>query len=554
MAEYRIVEPNTSRIVEGFRDTGYSFDAAVADLIDNSIEAGASIINVVLALTAGNEVILSVQDDGHGMNVDDLENAMKYGAAEKSDVHRLGRFGLGLKTASTSFCRRLTVISRNAASATGSLFAATWDLDLISEKNEWLLEIGAANAQETDDFLEALEGLGGGSEHGTVVLWRKVDRVLRKKNGEEYKDPASALARRRESLEWHIRTVFQRFLDPRDIRARDVEIRVNGEPQDPWDPFCEAWPEVACEKDLTITIANDDEGIEDDVIFRAFILPKENQTSDVNGFKKASRVAALERQGFFVYRENRLVDEPGWINLWAAETHMSRLRIEVSFPATLDSAFGVGLKKSGLHLEPWLAEELKVIFTPIRREANNRSRAGNAGKVAIEDPGTGPTDRTIGSQRGGLETATVIEGPDGSIEMGNNHTGDGKRIVLRGPSGQPGEMRIDIVEGDEEVYVDIVDTLEDGVLWAPAFRSGPHGDTQVRINARHDWFTKAYLPIQENNLFCQSVNFLLFALAQAELNNTNPDLDEDFRQFRIEVSRNLRRLVSDMSDYDSEDS
>ena len=73
------------------------------------------------------------------------------------------------------------------------------------------------------------------------------------------------------------------------------------------------------------------------------------------------------------------------------------------------------------------------------------------------------------------------------------------------------------------------------------------------INVSHDWFKRAYMPLQENSVFCQSVEFLLFALAQAELNNTNSELDEDFRQFRIEVSRNLRKLVSDLPEYEPTD-
>ncbi len=554
MADLEVVPPNTARIVEGFRDTGYSFDAAIADLIDNSIEAGATEINVQLALNLDKEVLVSVADNGSGMDLNELRNAMRYGADEREDAHRLGRFGLGLKTASTSFCRRLTVLTRRPDSPDDVILAATWDLDLIAERGEWVLELGPADPEQVDEFLEALEALGDEHSHGTVVVWKKVDRLLQKKHGGEYKDLPAAMRRRQEDLKWHIRTVFQRFLSPTDSRVVNARVRLNGEALAGWDPFCEAFPEVSPVKTAQWHLKNAANGVDGEVSIRAFILPKPNETSDPKAFRLAARTAGNERQGFFVYREGRMIDKPGWLDIYGSETHLRSLRIEMNFPATLDSFFGVGLRKTGLHLDSGFVEVLNELVIPLRREANTLDRQGSARTAVEGEKGQRPSDRSIASQRSGLITAVVSESSDGEITLTNNQSDAGESFVLRKAGGESGaDFRVEITDDPNPIYVDIVENIEDGVLWAPAFRSGINGDTQVRVNAGHEWFRRSYLPHRENSVFVQSIDFLLFSLAQAELNNTDPDLDDEFRQFRVEVSRNLRKLVVDLPEYDEDD-
>ena len=118
------VPPDVARVSEGLRDTGYEFNTAVADIIDNSISAGATIVDVRMATDFMNNVVVSVGDDGCGMDRDGLINAMKYGSKKRDDPSSLGKFGLGLKTASTAFCRRLAVISRNSQG--GAPIRAAW--------------------------------------------------------------------------------------------------------------------------------------------------------------------------------------------------------------------------------------------------------------------------------------------------------------------------------------------------------------------------------------------------------------------------------------------
>lgn len=144
MSEVMELLPDPIRMAEGLRDTGYQFNTAVADVVDNSIAAEGSFVEIELMLDFRGNITLAIFDDGEGMDKPGLVNAMKYGSKPWPSAASLGKFGLGLKTASTAFCRKLVVISRNTAEA--PLHRATWDLDHIKEKNKWELIIDEPSA------------------------------------------------------------------------------------------------------------------------------------------------------------------------------------------------------------------------------------------------------------------------------------------------------------------------------------------------------------------------------------------------------------------------
>ena len=132
-----ILDPDPSRVMEGLRDTGYDFNTAIADLIDNSIAANATVVKVHVDVNPSQEFEVYIADNGCGMNYEGLKNAMRYGSAQRSNAASLGKFGLGLKTASTSFCRCLSVISRDKDSE--QFLKVRWDLDEICRINKWRL-------------------------------------------------------------------------------------------------------------------------------------------------------------------------------------------------------------------------------------------------------------------------------------------------------------------------------------------------------------------------------------------------------------------------------
>ena len=202
-----IVPPDATRMIEGLRDTGYDFNTAIADLIDNSIAASATSVVIELEMDYTGEIDLSVADNGSGMTMDELLQGMKYGSPPRPDPRSLGKFGLGMKTASSSFARVLAVTTRSSTG--GSLSKAVWDLDHVASVSDWELIL----EDPTEDELGRLDAVADG-QSGTVVRWAKVDRLLK-----DYQDPGGAHARKAlqkkvDGLREHLSLVYHRFLDP----------------------------------------------------------------------------------------------------------------------------------------------------------------------------------------------------------------------------------------------------------------------------------------------------------------------------------------------------
>ncbi len=537
----RIVSPNISRLVEGLRDTGYSFEAALADLVDNSISHGqANVISVrVMLVGEGDDRHASVQvaDNGCGMDEAALENAMRYGADELENPHNLGKFGLGLKTASTSFCRRLNVFSR-ASGESGPPLHAVWDLDRIAQTGEWILGLESAGQEFSDVFDDEIESIGG-SGNGTIIIWQKIDRLLKTKAGTSAKNKQLALERILNEVQFYLRMVFRRFLDPRDEGAATVAIYLNDERLTPWDPFMQDQFPGALVLETALPFP-DDEGARP--VFRSFILPSSREMDDEE--KKYAK-HKLERQGIYLYREGRQIDGPPlfpWLRMYPPETHQNSHRVEVSFPATMDSLFGVGLRKSGVELSAEVREELEKLLGPLRREADTRSRRGRAKKSAEDgDKRSDGTEKTIGRKRLVLTLPEIEDGPGEEIRV----TGHAGEWVARSPDGkQTGIVRVrDDDDARATASVTREPSLQDGVLYEPVVGQVP----QVAVNTGHPWYQKAVAPNEDNEQLMQALDFMLFALAQAELMVTDESLWKRFLQFRVDVSKNLRDLVEDLS-------
>ena len=277
MSRLETLTPDARRLVEGLRDTGYQFNTAVADVVDNSIAADAKNIELFLKQDFRGNVTLRIYDDGTGMSEAELLNAMRYGAQVRQSKASLGKFGLGLKTASTAFCRRLVVISRSKPSVQPT--TAVWDLDHVKETGNWEITIGKSSATEIKTFEETLA-----RKAGTLVVWEKMDRLMK-----AYKDSGGVAAKKAFSriiegpagLRQHLATVYQRFLDPADKRASHINIILNGTRVEAWDPFCIG--ESKLEGDENISVDMPDGGA-------ASIHAIENRTDSRTVFRDKGRL------------------------------------------------------------------------------------------------------------------------------------------------------------------------------------------------------------------------------------------------------------------------
>lgn len=519
---YVEVAPDVERISQGLRDTGYDFNTAIADVVDNSIAADANKIAVQLAIDFSGELVVAVSDDGIGMDRDGLVNAMRYGSQRRPHAKSLGKFGMGLKTASTAFARRITVVSRVMG---GTAQRATWDLDKLAKGGTWSLELSPASADET----ELLDKTAAGGS-GTVVLWQKVDRLL-----DGYKDPTSkprrkAMEKLSGRLSDHLALVYQRFLDLSDTRERNVSLSLNGERLAHWDPFLvSVVGEPVMEKTVSM---QGPEGPLGDFTVRAFILPRKEEYQD-QATRDLARISN-ERQGIYVYRENRLIHGPDWMGMYKQEPHYSLLRVELSFDHDLDTAFQVDIKKSRILLDEamydWLRD--KFLAGP-RREAETRYRRGAAAvatgaSLLIHSAASNVIEQRSSSLS--KPAVSVIDATKGEIKT------------------ESATVKLRIVGPGDEGSLNIVtaSTLEHGVLWEPTLRSG--SSIAVALNTGHPFYTKAYLPNKENSPVVQALDYLLWALAQAEIDQMTDETIEAFEEFRILVSRNLKKLVADLPD------
>lgn len=168
----KIVMPYAPILVESTRSIGYSFEAAVADAIDNSISASATEVHV--CFSSKDPQWLCIEDDGWGMTPQELENAMRYGSQSSTEVRRkddLGRFGLGLKMASLSQCRKVTVLTKRDE----VICAACWNLDYIIQQENWSLQFFSGNEIENLPGYQYLRL----KKSGTAVIWEDLIALSR---------------------------------------------------------------------------------------------------------------------------------------------------------------------------------------------------------------------------------------------------------------------------------------------------------------------------------------------------------------------------------------
>ena len=244
--------PDPERVIEGLRDTGYDFNTAIADIVDNSISANATKIDITVNMDPQCNVTVYIADNGIGMTLPELKNAMKYGSERRPDPKSLGKFGLGLKTASTSFCRKLSLVSKGSD---GIARKVQWDLSYVAIAG-WKVK----NLKPDEDELDLLEATTGG-ETGTLVVWEENDRLLKR----AYSNVTSAKKALNKLLEdpntglrFHLSAVYQRFLDPAFTEVQNISMTLNGEDVFPWDPFCTSEPlsEKLADKNVRVDMPN----------------------------------------------------------------------------------------------------------------------------------------------------------------------------------------------------------------------------------------------------------------------------------------------------------
>jgi hypothetical protein len=360
-----IVVPSAKRMVRSLRDMGYEFSAAVADLIDNSIEAKASTVRVSVEWEGASSYVL-IADNGEGMRPEELQEAVRFGSERDYDDADLGKFGLGLKTASLSQCLRVTVATRwNPNRA--DILAYCWDVEHIEATNRWeVLSVKAAD-------LPTAARLHLKETPGTVVIWERLDRILdyKKPDGEPARKQLLAMAR---ELEEHAGMVFHRFLSG-EVRGKRLAIYVNDNKVEPWDPF--ARKEQLTQRLEARAFRLEGEKGKGDVVVEPYVLPSQAMFSSQDAFNRSSGPKKWNaQQGFYIYRADRLIQSGGWCGLRATDEHRKLARIAISFNPKLDDEFKINVPKMRVLLPATIRDDIDKFTRPAVKVAEEVYRKG----------------------------------------------------------------------------------------------------------------------------------------------------------------------------------
>ncbi|WP_294184267.1 ATP-binding protein [uncultured Sphingobacterium sp.] len=332
------VNPNIGNFIDSLREIGYSPEVAVSDLIDNSISADATSIEILTV--AKPNIIFAMLDNGKGMTENELVEAMRLASKspnEERDKYDLGRFGLGLKTASFSQCKKLTVITKKER----HVFARQWDLGFIADKNEWLL-ITPPNLSEFPLF-DGLEK----RENGTLIIWQDIDKI-----------PSDNFSETIDKLRKHISLVFHKFLEG-SVSSKKIKIIVNNNPIKPFNPFNTNHPatqQIASEK---INIFGST------VMVQPFILPHHSKLSKQEYDLYATEEGYIKSQGFYLYRQNRIIIYGTWWGMHKAADAHKLVRIKIDIPNSMDIHWGIDIKKSVARPSEYIRNDLKRIISRV---------------------------------------------------------------------------------------------------------------------------------------------------------------------------------------------
>lgn len=362
--EYDIANPGAAELFESLRAFGYDLPTALADIIDNSITARARNIWIDM-IWNGPSSRITIRDDGEGMDEADLRQAMRPGSTsplERRAANDLGRFGLGMKTASISQCRCLTVMSKKRDSQSA---VRRWDLDYIASTGtgEWRLLKGGDLLSSGDQSLLAEQ------DSGTVLFWDRLDQLV----GDAAVDDDVAqkhFRERADAVKDHLAMVFHRYLRGRNA----IRLHLNGRQIEPWDPFLEDTDAV--DPLPTETLGADGEAVE----VKAFILPHHTRISTEAHVAAAGPRGWNAHQGFYVYRNKRLLVAGDWLGLgMQKEEHFKLARIRVDLSSSADLLWQIDVKKSRAHPPAALRRDLLRIARTARGQASSIYR--HRGKV-----------------------------------------------------------------------------------------------------------------------------------------------------------------------------
>ena len=358
----RSAPPKASAMIEALRGLGYNTQTAIADIIDNSIAAQAKSIDIRF-IWLGELSRIEIQDDGLGMSSFELDLAMRLGESNPLDersINDLGRFGMGLKTASFSQCRRLTV----ATTDSDGYECLRWDLDVLANSSDGGWHLLEDPAEGSEEYLTPLKQ----EPQGTLILWELLDRVVSK--GFTDNDFLNLI----DKVEQHLAMTFHRYIEG---IMPTLTIRINGRKVIPWDPFLAGHPAKPWHSPIAKVLGH--QGVE----LECHVLPHKDKLTKAEFETAQGPDGWTAQQGFYVYRNKRLLLAGSWLSLghgrsWTKDEAHRLARIRLDIPNNADAEWKIDIRKSTAR-PPVSLRKLLVSYA---EETRNRARRAFAHRGA----------------------------------------------------------------------------------------------------------------------------------------------------------------------------
>ncbi len=516
--------PNASRTFDALRSLGYDLNSSIADLVDNSITPRVDAEEVSITLSKErNDFKFNIVDNGIGMADFELEEAMRIGADTKYKPGDLGKFGMGMKTASLSHCNVLTVLSKKR---NHEITGYKWDLNHVKRSDDgWVLF--KLTKDEIEEILKKQSIRLG--NHGTVVFWDDLFLL-----NEEYRSYSSEnfainfFFKIEEQLKLYLRMVFHRFLEKKHLK-----IKVNNDTLKPWDPF---WRKEPQKQELILPSNLSHFKIKNDlkpVIIKAFILPNKDSFSNEDNWKEAKGLLSWnEAQGYYIYREDRIIRFGGWQGTRALDEHDKLARVSIDINAEIDRFFRITVNKAKVefpeslfnHLKnnvnPLVSRHAKKSYNPPKEKFNNKFRKQEARLNGISK--TFVRENGIKTKLGAHANEVIVTNPNGTWLA--NRISDFMKY------------------GSNKDFEVVSGKIEDGSLWK--IICNVNEKIKVIVNEDHPFYKRIYCSSTNKNT-TNAIDALICSLAFGELYNRNTSNAHLFDTFKTVCSHALEKLIKE---------
>lgn len=535
--------PAASRTLSALSDIGYNLNSALADIIDNSISQGhANNIWVHFVKNSDEKYSIRIVDDGVGMKHFELEEAMRLGSSDENYIKGdLSKYGMGMKTASLSQADELIVLSKfNNENPT----AYKWDMNYVKKNNQW--EIFSYDELEVKKLIKEinLENIFlrdlSNTNHWTIVVWNNLKKF--EKDIKSYKSKLTAenfYHRTFDNLEKYIRLVFHRFIEGKN-GIREVKIHFNGNKIEPLDPFCLNEPYT---KRYNLSEAASNFYIKSDippVKIKAYILPTnpkktgEFKFSSIEAWEEAKGILSWnDAQGYYVYRNNRLINFGGWFYTKGKDEHDKLARASIDLTDEHDDIFTLDVKKTRVQFPESLKIHLK---DKVNKGFINYAKKRYSGS-------TKKTNQPLNSIRSNRSRNKISSFSKRLVDKDNiavRHNNSEKELIINNPFGSKisDDLTYLLLESGQKIISDSFG--EDTYLWKMV--PNPNNEFQVLVNTDHPFYDLVYSG-EKDQKTSAVMDAFLFAMCFIELKCISEENEHLFSQMREVSSEVLKNFV-----------